>query len=139
MNKSLKEYLFIFENFNLTNINKLKFLIDKNVYFEDPFNKVYGYKKFIEIFKKSLSKLNDINFKILKVTSDKDFFLVKWEMNYFAFNKQNKIIGISEIIINKEQKIISHIDYWDSFSYFYLKLPIIGKVMFLYKFVKSKI
>ena len=60
-------------------------------------------------------------------------------MNFFAFNKQNRIIGVSEIIINKEQKIISHIDYWDSFSSFYLKIPIIGKVMLLiFKIVKSK-
>ena len=139
INKSLKKYLYIFENLNLANINKLKALIDKNVYFEDPFNKVYGDKKFIKIFKKSLLNIENINFKILNVTSDKDVFLVKWEMNFSAFNKQNKIIGVSEIIINKEQKIISHIDYWDSFSSFYLKIPIIGKVMLLiFKIVKSK-
>ncbi len=139
INKSLKKYLYIFENLNLANINKLKALIDKNVYFEDPFNKVYGDKNFIKIFKKSLLNIENINFKILNVTSDKDIFLVKWEMNFFAFNKQNRIIGVSEIIINKEQKIISHIDYWDSFSSFYLKIPIIGKVMLLiFKIVKSK-
>ena len=52
INKNIKKYLYIFENLNLANLNKLKTLIDKNVYFEDPFNKTYGDKKIYKNFQK---------------------------------------------------------------------------------------
>ena len=138
--KYLNKYLKVFENLNITDLDKLSVLLDDNIYFEDPFNKSYGKAKFIEIFKKSLTKVKNIKFKILKVTSKKNIFFVKWEMIFFAFDKQNKINGISEIILNKEGKICTHIDYWDSFNNFYLKIPIIGKFFSLIlKIVKSKI
>ena len=42
-------------------------------------------------------------------------------MIFFAFNKNNSIFGLSEVTISKNKKIISHIDYWDSYNNFILK------------------
>ena len=55
-------------------------------------------------------------------------------MIFFAFNKNNSIYGLSEVIVNKNKKIVSHIDYWDSYNNFYTKIPIFG---LLFKFVLS--
>ena len=53
-------------------------------------------------------------------------------MIFFAFNKSNSIFGLSEVTISTNKKIISHIDYWDSYNNFYIKIPVIG---ILFKFV----
>ena len=53
-------------------------------------------------------------------------------MIYFAFNKSNSIFGLSEVTIGTNKKIVSHVDYWDSYNNFYTKIPIFG---FIFRFV----
>ncbi len=140
INKNIKNYAYFFENLKLSNLKDLSHLLDDNIYFEDPFNKTYGKNNFIQIFKNSLINLNEIKFKILAITSNNYLFFIKWEMSFFAFKRRSKIIGISEVRINKKGKIQSHIDYWDSFNNFYLRIPILGKIFyFVFKIIKSKI
>ena len=138
--KFLREYLYLFENLKLENINKFDRLIDKNIIFKDPFNKIKGKNEFKRIFKNTLHKIKKPKFKILKVLSLKNINFVKWEMTFVAFGKTQKIIGLSEIKLNKEGKVKFHYDYWDSFEQFYLKLPYLGKILnSLTYLVKSKI
>ena len=47
-------------------------------------------------------------------------------MSFKAFNSNQKIEGLSEIMLNKNGKVYSHIDYWDSLSGLFVKLPFIG-------------
>ena len=131
---NIENYIKLFENLNLENLNKFDELLDENIYFEDPFNKVYGIENFKRIFFNTLNKLDNVEFKVLNIISKKNIFIIKWEMNFFAFNKNNSIFGLSEVTISKNKKIISHIDYWDSYNNFYVKIPIFGLI---FKFVLS--
>ena len=121
-------YIKLFENLNLENLNKFDNLLDENIYFEDPFNKVYGIENFKKIFSNTLKKIEDVKFKVLNVISKDNIYIIKWEMIFFAFNKNNSIFGLSEVTINKKEKIVSHIDYWDSYKNFYTKIPILGLI-----------
>ena len=129
---NIEKYVKLFESLNLENLNKFDKLLDENIYFEDPFNKVYGIENFKRIFSNTLNKLDNIEFKVLNIISKNNIFIIKWEMIFFAFNKKNSIFGLSEVTISKNKKIISHIDYWDSYNNFYIKIPVIGM---LFKFV----
>ena len=82
----------------------------------------------------TLKNLDDVKFKVLNIISKNNTHIIKWEMIYFAFNKNNSIFGLSEITIGSNEKIVSHIDYWDSYNNFYIKLPIFGLI---FKFVLS--
>ena len=129
---NIDNYVKLFETLSLDNINKFDELLDKNIYFEDPFNKVYGIENFKSIFSNTLNKLDNVEFKVLNIISKNNIFIIKWEMIFFAFNKNNSIFGLSEVTLNKNKKIFSHIDYWDSYNSFYIKIPVIGM---LFKFV----
>ena len=131
---NIDTYIKLFENLNLNNLNKFDDLLDKNIYFEDPFNKVYGIENFKKIFSNTLNKLDNVEFKVLNVISKNKIYIIKWEMIYFAFNKNNSIFGLSEVTIGANKKIVSHIDYWDSYNNFYTKIPIFGLI---FKFVLS--
>ena len=128
---NIDNYIKLFESLNLENLNKFDDLLDENVYFEDPFNKVYGIQNFKKIFCNTLNKLDNVEFKVLNIISENNIFIIKWEMIFFAFNKKNSISGLSEVIISTNKKIISHVDYWDSYNNFYVKIPAIG---ILFKF-----
>ena len=129
---NISNYVKLFETLNLDNLNKFDKLLDKNIYFEDPFNQVYGIENFKRIFSNTLKKLDDVEFKVLNIISKNNIYIIKWEMIFFAFNKNNSIFGLSEVTISTNKKIISHVDYWDSYNNFYVKIPVIGM---LFKFV----
>ncbi len=138
--KNIKKYLLLFENLEISNINQFDELIDKNIIFIDPFNKVIGKENFKKVFKNSLQKINGPKFKVLQIISKKNIYFVKWKMNYKAFGKKQEIIGLSEIGLNNLGLIKFHYDYWDSYSQFYTKIPIIGKIFLIFlNFIKTKI
>ena len=61
-------------------------------------------------------------------------------MSYFAFNKNNSIFGLSEVTISENNKIVSHIDYWDSYNNFYTKIPFFGLIFqFFLSLVRKRI
>jgi hypothetical protein len=130
----IENYVKLFESLNLTNLHKFDKLLDENIYFEDPFNKVYGIENFKKIFTNTLNKLDNVEFKVLNIISKNNIYIIKWEMIYFAFNKTNSIFGLSEVTISENNKIVSHIDYWDSYNNFYTKIPFLGLI---FKFVLS--
>ena len=138
--KKIKKYLLLFENLEISNINQFDKLIDKNIIFNDPFNKVIGKENFKIVFKNTLEKINDPKFKVLQIVSKNNIYFVKWKMNYKAFGKKQEIIGLSEIGLNNSGLIKFHYDYWDSYSQFYTKIPIIGKIFLIFlNFIKTKI
>ena len=136
----IENYVKLFETLNLENLHKFDYLLDENIYFEDPFNKVYGIENFKRIFSNTLNKLDNVEFKVLNIISKNNIYIIKWEMIYFAFNKNNSIFGLSEVTIDANEKIVSHIDYWDSYNNFYTKIPIFGLIFkFFLSLVKKRI
>ena len=131
---NIENYIKLFENLNLENLNEFDKLLDENIYFEDPFNKVNGIKNFKRIFSNTLKNLDNVKFKVSNIISKKNIHIIKWEMTYFAFNKSNSIFGLSEVTISENNKIVSHIDYWDSYNNFYTQIPFFGLI---FKFVLS--
>ena len=71
---------------------------------------------------------------MLNIISKNNIYIIKWEMIYFAFNRNNSIFGLSEVTIGANKKIVSHVDYWDSYNNFYIKIPIFGLI---FKFILS--
>ena len=137
---NIEKYVKLFKSLNIENLNKFDELLDKNIYFEDPFNKVYGIKNFKRIFSNTLNKLDNVEFKVLNIISKNNIYIIKWEMIYFAFNKNNSIFGLSEVTIGANKKIVSHVDYWDSYNNFYIKIPIFGLIFrFVLGLVRKRI
>ena len=137
---NIYSYIKLFESLNLDNLDKFDDLLDENIYFEDPFNKVYGIENFKRIFSNTLNILDNVEFKVLNIISKNNIYIIKWEMIYFAFNKNNSIFGLSEVTIGIDEKIVSHIDYWDSYNNFYTKIPIFGLIFrFVLSLVRKRI
>ena len=138
--KKITKYLSLFENLEVSNLSKFDNLVDKNIVFVDPFNNTIGKENFKNVFKKSLENVNSPKFKVLNLVSKKEIYYVKWKMTFKAFGKNQEIVGLSEIRLNRHGLIKFHYDYWDSFTQFYVKIPIFGKFFLLFlSFIKTKI
>ena len=138
INKS-QNYALFFENITQeTSIDEYEKIFDTKARFKDPFNDVVGIEKIYDIFQDMYIKLDKPSFKVTEIVEQNDLAYLKWDF-HFSFkgsNKNESFEGVSRVDFNKENKVISHIDYWDSSSNLYEKIPILS---FLMKFIKNKI
>ena len=125
-NENVKKYIKLFSDLTPEKIRFFDEIIDKNIVFIDPFNNVKGSENFKKIFYHMFKNVKNPKFSVLDFSIGKKNVYLKWEMSFIAFNSNQKIEGVSEIILNKNGKISSHIDYWDSLNGLFIKLPFIG-------------
>ena len=131
MDKSLvKKYINLFSNLSPENINEFDNLISEDIIFIDPFNNIKGANSFKKIFNHMFENLKDPKFLILDYSINNQRVFLKWKMTFFAFKSLQIIEGMSELILNDDGKISTHIDYWDSLNGIFIKIPFIG---FIYK------
>ena len=124
--KHIKNYIKLFSNLSLRNIEQFDDLVDKDIKFSDPFNYFKGVKKFKKVFYHMFENIKDPSFIILDCSKNKNTVFLKWKMVFYAFKSKQFIVGVSEITLNNEGKINSHTDYWDSMNGLFIKLPFIG-------------
>ncbi len=126
----INNYLNLFSNLNKENIKKFDDLVVKDIIFIDPFNNIKGLDNFKNIFYHMFDTVDEPKFDIVDYAQNKDHIFLKWKMTFYAFKASQTIEGMSDITLNKEGKVISHLDYWDSLNGIFIKLPFLG---FLYK------
>ena len=126
----INSYLHLFSNLNKENIKKFDDLVVKDIIFIDPFNNIKGLDNFKNIFYHMFDTVEEPKFDIVDYAQNKDHIFLKWKMTFYAFKASQTIEGMSDITLNKEGKVISHLDYWDSLNGIFIKLPFLG---FLYK------
>ena len=126
----INNYLNLFCNFKKENIKKFDDLVVKDIIFIDPFNNIKGLDNFKNVFYHMFDTVDEPKFYIVDYAQNKDHIFLKWKMTFYAFKASQTIEGMSDITLNKEGKVISHLDYWDTLNGIFIKLPFLG---FLYK------
>ena len=126
----INNYLNLFSNLSKENIKKFDDLVVKDIIFIDPFNNIKGLDNFKNIFYHMFDTVEEPKFDIVDYAQNKDHIFLKWKMTFYAFKASQTIEGMSDITLNKEGKVISHLDYWDSLNGIFIKLPFLG---FFYK------
>ncbi len=126
----INDYLNLFSNLNKDDIKKFDDLVVKDIIFIDPFNNTKGLDNFKNIFYHMFDTVEEPKFNIVDYAQNEDHIFLKWKMTFYAFKASQTIEGMSDITFNKEGKVISHLDYWDSLNGIFIKLPFLG---FLYK------
>jgi len=138
-NTQAQNYAYFFETINKnTSIEEYRVIFDEHVYFKDPFHEVKGINNLYTIFEEMYIKLEDPSFKVNEIIEQNNVAYLKWNF-YFSFqgrNKKESFEGVSRVEFNEKGKTVSHIDYWDSSSNLYEKIPVLS---FFMRFIKNKI
>ena len=126
MEKSIVEnYVNLFRNLSPDNINELDNLISKDITFVDPFNNIRGTNAFKNIFYHMFENVKEPRFFVLDYSINKQRVFLKWKMTFIAFKSMQTIEGMSELLLNDNGKVVSHIDYWDTLNNLFIKIPFI--------------
>lgn len=108
---------------------------DEHSYFEDPFQKVHGIEAIHKIFTDMYEKLYEPKFIVDEVISSDNVAYIRWDFEYALSEKgsQEFFTGVSRVIFSEDEKVLSHIDYWDAASHVYEKIPLLGGLLRLIK------
>ncbi len=124
-------YISLFSKLTPDNIKDFDDLISQEIIFVDPFNNVRGKVAFKNIFYHMFKKVKDPKFIVLDYAINEKRVFLKWKMTFVAFKSLQTIEGMSELLLNDDGKVVSHVDYWDSLKGLFIKIPFIG---YFYKF-----
>jgi hypothetical protein len=121
------QYLSLYENIQKTDPTDLPDLFDEAFRFKDPFNDFCGVECFARLLAKTKTDVIDPQFVVTSQVWDDRTLFVKWRFSgTIAVLKNWQVTGISEIVFNDKNLVVSHTDYWDASEYFYGRLPLIG-------------
>ena len=134
--KFLNNYKNIFEKMNENNLKSFDSIINENVNFEDPFNKINGKEKFISIFKNMFKKIENPRFFVLDLSvsdlrASEGIGYIRWTLkgNFKKKHKEFSIDGMSEVKFDESGKVLIHIDHWDSLTQLITKIPVVGNIV----------
>jgi hypothetical protein len=87
----------------------------ENVYFKDPLNEFRGLKRYKETIAFIGKWFQDIKMDLHDIRRSRDTIYTEWTLNWttpIPWRPRIAIPGKSELKLNQENLVISHIDYW---------------------------
>ena len=90
-------------------------IYDENVYFQDPLNKFRGVKRYEEMIKFIQTWFINVHMDVHDIQRLGDFIKTEWTLSWntpLPWKPRISISGRSELLLNCDNLIISHIDYW---------------------------
>lgn len=129
---SAQAYADFFESINpSTSLEEYSKVFDKNVYFQDPFQKINGVEKVYDVFEHMYATLYDPKFDVKEIISEKECAYLRWDFSYQRSSRHDieKFTGVSRVQFLESGKVISHIDYWDAAENIYEKIPLLGSIL----------
>lgn len=126
----LERYIDLYENLSVEKIENCEDLLTATFHFHDPFNDIKGIDLYKKLLKKTLDDVKDPTFEVTHKLKEGDTVFLRWRFSgYVSLVGKLDFAGMTEISLDQDGRIESHIDYWDSAQHFYQKLPIIGTIL----------
>lgn len=135
MNKEKRaELINWYQNLNADSVHKIHEYYAADTYFKDPFHEFFALTPLVDLYVEMFKKLKNPSFIITKEFFDESHneLVLFWDFKFSALGKTITIAGTTLFKFNPGGKINYHVDYWDSVSELWLKIPFIGSVVKLF-------
>jgi hypothetical protein len=96
-------------------LNQTYSIYEQNVYFKDPLNEFSGLTRYQKMIAFMQTWFKDIKMDLHSISSCDDRIDTEWTLSWISplpWKPPISIKGRSELKLNQDDKIISHIDYW---------------------------
>ena len=122
-----------FETLTPQSVSALKDFYSPSARFKDPFNDVQGIPAIEKIFQHMYVSLDQPRFVITAQVVDGEQAFLTWEFRFrfkrFDTQTEQVVLGTSHLVLDAQQRICLHRDYWDAAEELYEKLPWVGALM----------
>lgn len=97
-------------------INQTYNIYDTNVYFKDPLNEFQGRERYKKMINFMSAWFKDIKMDLHNIHQKEDIIYTEWTLNWttpLPWQPRIAIPGRTELTLNKNNLIVSHVDYWN--------------------------
>ena len=133
MQAAVTRVVVFFETLTPASTAELQQLYEPQARFKDPFNDVQGIPAIEKIFQHMYVSLEQPRFVITGQVIDGDQAFLTWEFRFrfkrFDTQTEQVVLGTSHLVLDAQQRISLHRDYWDAAEELYEKLPWVGALM----------
>ena len=126
-------YCAFMESLSVDSVSRLGEVMDRDIRFKDPFSEVRGLPAVERIFADMFRDLREPRFAVVDRARSGNRFYLRWE---FSFRPRRlgpgepwRFQGVSLVTFDTTGRAVEHIDFWDSGSEVYAKLPLLGGVV----------
>ncbi|RMF20994.1 MAG: DUF2358 domain-containing protein [Cyanobacteria bacterium J083] len=103
------------EDYQRFPFNQTYTIYAEDVYFQDPLNRFRGLEKYQKMIDFLTNFFSDITMELYKIERQGDTIYTEWSLKMISplpWKPHLTIPGRSELQLNQQDLIISHIDYW---------------------------
>jgi ketosteroid isomerase-like protein len=133
MRQRFQQIAHYFETLTPDSVSTLKDYYSETARFKDPFNEVVGVPAIQKIFEHMFVSLEKPHFVITGQVIEGDQAFLTWEFRFrfkrFDTQTDQVVLGTSHLVLDAQQRICMHRDYWDVAEELYEKLPWVGALM----------
>ena len=133
MRQRFQQIAHYFETLTPESVSTLNDYYSETARFKDPFNEVVGVPAIQKIFEHMFVSLEKPHFVITGQVIEGDQAFLTWEFRFrfkrFDTQTDQVVLGTSHLVLDAQQRISMHRDYWDVAEELYEKLPWLGGLM----------
>jgi ketosteroid isomerase-like protein len=133
MRQRFQQIAHYFETLTPESVSTLNDYYSETARFKDPFNEVVGVPAIQKIFEHMFVSLEKPHFVITGQVIEGDQAFLTWEFRFrfkrFDTQTDQVVLGTSHLVLDAQQRISMHRDYWDVAEELYEKLPWVGALM----------
>lgn len=126
MEAAVAAYAQCFETLQADTVALLRPLVSKDIHFRDPFNETLGVDRFLAVFHHMYATTSEPRFTVTRSDIAGHTAYLHWHFEFGLGRQRLGIDGISELQLDDNGLVCSHIDHWDAASQLYARLPLVG-------------
>ena len=114
----------------LSSVDDVMALCADNVLFHDPFNDTVGKLQLRHLFVDMFASAKDPRTEVLALFGGRKQWIIKWRFTAgLPVIGDIDVQGLTELTLDDDGRVASHIDYWDSGPAIYGRLPVVGAIV----------
>lgn len=122
-------YAEFFNTMTAATVPDLRTLVTPDVHFRDPFNDVRGAAVMERIMTHMFDTCDEVQFGVVDTVAAGDMAFLTWRFRFRPRRLRGaawQVDGVTELRFDEAGLVTAHLDYWDSGSQFFARLPVLG-------------
>jgi limonene-1,2-epoxide hydrolase len=128
--RPIEPYIRFWETISPAALDHLDRTFAPDIRFRDPFNDISGTAALRAVLEPMFRHLEDPRFAVSRAADAGDnVWLLRWDFTCRFRRRDWRLPGMSEVVLSQDGRAAVHIDHWDSGTYFYGQLPLLGGII----------
>ncbi|MEC9346874.1 MAG: nuclear transport factor 2 family protein [Pseudomonadota bacterium] len=125
-------FVSFFEGMTAADLDRLGEVYADDVHFVDPFSDFRGRDHLRRVLEGMFRQMSGYALEVEDCVADGDAVWLRWTMrgHMRVLGREPWVVtGVSIVRFDADGRVAEHIDYWDSGSQFYQRLPLLGRII----------